>query len=35
MDISLELKLRMFINYGKKAIVSGVVSPPVSILYQV
>ena len=32
MDMSLELKLVIFINDGKKYILSGVVSPTVSIL---
>ena len=32
MAIYLELKLGIFINYGEKSIVSGVVFTPVSIL---
>ena len=35
MDISIEMKLAIFTNDGKKDIVSIVVSPTVSILYQV
>ena len=35
MVIYLDLKLGIFINSGKKDIVSGLVSPPVPMLYQV